>query len=187
MKHGKYEKNIPPAAPRKNGLILIAALALLTAVSIGSTLAYFFNTSEPVINTFQAGSVGANIYEEVSANAKTSITVSNTGKSPVYVRVRLLCYWLDEDNSIAPKDSTSVSISPNSGWVENGGYYYYTSPVAGGSATANMLAAPLAMTTEDGYRQVIEVLAETVQATPADAALGLWGVDPSSLGKEATQ
>lgn len=43
--------------------------------------------------------------------------------------------------------------------------------------TANLLATPLEM----GVGQVIDVLAETVQATPDDAVLEVWGVSAAQI------
>ena len=179
MKYGKFE-HIPPAVPRKKLLTLTVVLVLLATLGIGGTLAYFTYTSEAVINTFQAGSVGAQVHEELGGNEKTSITVENTGGSPVYVRVRLVSYWMD-GNDVAPKASPAVSFSVGSGWRQIGDYYYYTKPLAGGGVTTNLLGSSIAMTAEDGYTQVIEVLADTVQATPDQAVKDVWGVEASSF------
>lgn len=180
METGKNKK-YPPAGSRKKLLVMVLSLVLLMAVATGVTLAYFASTSAPVINTFQAGSVGAEIKETVNGNTKESIAVENTGDSPVYVRVRLVNYWKDGEN-IAPKDST-LSVSENTAkWEKIGEYYYYTEPLAGGATTANLLSAGLTMTTDDnGYVQVIEVLADTVQASPPEAVQEVWGISASDF------
>lgn len=178
MKCGKYQKN-PPASPRKRPILLILCLVLTATLSVGATLAYYAVSSTPVINTFSAGSAGARIDEEIDDNVKKAITVTNTGDSPVFVRVRLVGYWENADGTIAAKDAPNLTFDLGSGWKPNDGYYYYTSPVGAGQSTSDLLGSNLAM--EAG--QVIEVLADTVQAAPKDAVLDVWGgIDPTTLG-----
>lgn len=179
MKRGKYEK-VPPAAPRKKLLTLVLCLVLLAVLGIGGTLALLSSSANPVINTFVAGSVSADVVETLNGTktTKTSIQVENTGESPVYVRVRIVDYWM-EDGEILPKAS-QMNVTPASGWKKMGQYYYYMTPLSadeGQNLTTNLLAAPLEM----GVGQVIDVLAETVQATPADAVLEVWGVSAAQI------
>lgn len=176
MKRGKYQKN-PPAAPRKRPILLILCLVLTATLSVGATLAYYAVSSAPVINTFSAGSAGAEIVETVNGNVKEAITVKNTGDSPVFVRVRLVGYWENADGSIAAKAAPDLTFTPGSGWVKEGEYYYFTTPIAADGSTSDLLRSDLAM--EAG--QVIEVLADTVQAAPEDAVLAVWGVNPIKL------
>ena len=180
METGKNKKN-PPAVPGKKLLVMVLSLVLLISVSTGVTLAYFSRMSAPVINTFQAGSVGAKIEETVSENTKESIRVTNTGDSPVYVRVRLVNYWMDGED-IAPKASTLHVSEDTAKWKKIGEYYYYTAPLAGGATTENLLKAGITMTTDsNGYTQVIDVLADTVQAAPADAVQAVWSISASAF------
>lgn len=176
MKCGKYQKN-PPASPRKRPILLILCLVLTATLSVGATLAYYAVSSAPVINTFSAGSAGAEIIETVNQNVKEAITVKNTGDSPVFVRVRLVGYWENADGTIAAKDAPNLTFDLGSGWKPKDGYYYYTSPVGAGQSTSDLLDTNIEM--EIG--QVIEVLADTVQATPKDAVLAVWDVDPTTL------
>jgi len=179
MKRGKYEK-IPPVVPGKKRLILVVCLVLLLVIGVGTTMAYFHLASGPVINTFQAGSAGAKVNEVVSSDTKEKITVTNTGKSPVYVRVRLVSYYEDADGNVLPQASPTLSFTKGSKWVPLGNYYYYNAPLAAGDTTEDLLGTDLAMS--EG--QVIEVMADTVQATPAQAVKDAWGVDASAfIGK----
>ena len=176
MKRGKFQKN-PPAAPRKRYLLLILSLVLTATLSVGATLAYYAVSSAPVINTFSAGSAGARIDEEIDDNVKKAITVTNTGDSPVFVRVRLVGYWENDDGSIDAKAAPDISFTPGTGWVKAGEYYYYTAPVGADGVTSDLLGSNLAM--EAG--QVIDVFADTVQAAPKAAVKELWGIDPTGL------
>ena len=177
MKKGKYAK---APSPRRKPLVLVLSIVLLLAIGVGATIAYFHLASGPVINTFQTGSAGAEVNEVVSGNTKNEITVTNTGKSPVYVRIRLVSYYEDADGNVLPQASPTLSFTKGSKWVPLGNYYYYNAPLAAGATTEDLLGTDLAMS--EG--QVIEVLADTVQATPAQAVKDAWDVDASAfIGK----
>lgn len=177
MKTGKHPNAF---SLRRKPLILMLSIALLLVIGVGATLAYFHLASDPVINTFHAGSAGAEVVEELNGNAKEVIQVTNTGKSPVYVRVRLVSYLEDAQGNVLAQASPSLSFTPGAKWVQKGDYYYYNAPLAAGATTEDLLGTDLTMQTG----QIIEVLADTVQATPAQAVIDVWNVDPSTfIGK----
>lgn len=173
MKNGKFA-NAP--SPKHKTMIIVLSIILLVCIGVGATLAYFANSTGPVINTFQSGTVGAEIVEDISGNTKNSITVKNTGSVPVYVRVRLVSYF-EDDSGVLPQDSPVVSVTLDTNWKQIGSYYYYKLPVGAGDSTGNLLGSQLAM----AENQVIEVLADTVQATPADAVEAVWSVTVSQI------
>ena len=167
--------------PRKRLLVLLIAIVALLIVGVGGTLAYIAATADPVINSFQSGSVAADVVEKLEDNQKKMIGVTNKGGSAVYVRVRLISYWQAEDGSVVAKPSPDLAVSCGSNWLAMGEYYYYTKPLAPGATTTNLLNAPLTMMAEDDCYQVIEVLADTVQAAPAAAVEEVWGVSASTF------
>lgn len=169
MKKGKFA-NSP--SPKYKTLIVVLSIILVVCISAGATLAFFANSTGPIINTFQSGSAGAQIYEEKTNTAKTCIQVKNTGKTPVYVRVRLVSYFEDASGNVLPQDSVSVSFTSGDNWNYMDGYYYYKLPVGAGGFTSDLLGTDVTMSAG----QVIEVLADTVQATPASAVQQVWGV-----------
>ena len=179
MKNGKYAK--APSLRRKP-LILVLSIVLLLVIGIGATLAYFHLPSGPVINTFQAGSAGAEVVEDIDGDTKEAIYVKNTGKSPVYVRVRLVSYYEVSDGIVdGSQASPTLSFTEGDKWVKDGEYYYYNEPLAAGAITEDLLGDDV-ITMEPG--QIIEVLADTVQATPAQAVKDAWDVDASAfIGK----
>lgn len=177
MKKVKYEH--APASGR-NWLIPVLSIVLVLLVGVGATLAYFSLTTDPVINTFQAGSAGVVINEKVSGNVKSEITVTNTGKTPVFVRVRLVSYLVDTEGNVLAQSSPSVNFTKSDNWVIIGDYYYYNAPLGAGATTADLLNTDIEMTTG----QVIEVMADVIQSTPAQAVVDAWGVDASAfIGK----
>lgn len=174
MKRGKYEA---PSSPKRKRLVLLASLVLLLCVGVGATLAQLRMISDPVINTFQSGSAGAEVVETVVSNTKKAIQVKNTGASPAYVRVRLVSYYEDADGNILARSSAGVTFTPGEDWVKLDQYYYYRMPLASGASTTDLLDSDIAM--EAG--QVIEVLADTVQTSPDQAVKDAWGVDASAF------
>lgn len=187
MRKGKNEQGRPNARlPRGVRMaVLLVCILLAAATAVGGTLAYFFNTSGGVENTFTAGQVGSRVVESFDGTQKTAIAVMNDGGTvPVYVRARLVTYWVDENGNVAAKNSAVLSPSIDSDkWIDGGNLtYYYKTPLQGGGATDNLLTAPLVLTEEDGCRQVVEVLAEVIQANPADAAEEAWGVRVAANG-----
>ena len=180
MERGKFEK-VPPVMSGRKKLIVALCLVLLVTASISATMAYFHRSSDPVINTFHAGSVGAEIREEVEDNVKKVITVTNTGASPVYVRIQLVSYYERSEGVVdASKASPTVSFTLGENWVKDGDTYYYSVPLAAGATTTDLLNSDVPM--EAG--QVIEVLADTVQAAPAQAVKEAWGVEASTFLSE---
>jgi len=169
MKNGKFA-NAP--SPKHKSVIIVLSIILLVCIGVGATLAYFANSTGPVINTFQSGTVGAEIFEEKTNTAKTVIQVKNTGDVPVYVRVRLVSYFEDASGNVLAQDSASVSFTSGDNWKYSNGYYYYKLPVAGTHSTSDLLGTDVTMS----VGQVIEVLADTVQATPDKAVEQVWGV-----------
>ena len=162
--------------------LIAAAFSLLLAVLIftGASFSFLHMQTGSVKNIFSKGSVGAEIEEVFTNNAKSSITVRNTGNSPAYVRVRLVTYWQDANGNILVKDQQpSTSFTPSTEWQKIGNYYYYTKPVSGGTATGNLLKDSI----ELEENQVIDVIAEVVQATPDDAVKNLWGAEALALLK----
>ncbi len=174
MRKGKYEN--PSGMPRRNksAIVGLVCLLLVLVLAVGGTAAYFFRISAPVTNTFTGGSVGCKLQETVTGNTKESITVTNDGTFPVYMRIRLVSYWADSNGLPVAKTAPALNVTTASGWTQIGDCYYYTKPVQSGE-TVSFLASPLTMVSEDGYTQVMEVLAESIQSSPADAVTQMWG------------
>lgn len=167
---------------------LILALLLLLAISTagGSVVAYMVKRTQFKENTFTPAVVTCELHEVKNADTtkKTSITVENTGNVNAYMRVRLVSYWVDPaTGAIAAKPSPVVSFTPGLGWVAGSeNTYYYQAPVAPGDTTNELLGSEITLTSLDGLVQVVEVFAEAIQAQPASAVTGSWGVTLNGSG-----
>ena len=70
-------------------MLTATLLALVMMVAVGATLALMASTSNQVTNTFAAAQVETEIDEDLTDGNKI-VTIENTGKSPVYVRARIM-------------------------------------------------------------------------------------------------
>lgn len=169
---------------RKAALIL--SLCLIFALAVGTTVALLVAHTNAVTNTFKAAESGTHIEEVTEGGEKSSIIVENTGTATSYVRVKLVMNWVSND------DSKTISATPvkitvdydKTNWVEQGGIYYYKTPVgprdSGNNMTENLLKAgsPITEPTDkpEGYHLEVTVLAESIQAAPDTAVKDAWKV-----------
>ena len=145
---------------RKAALIL--SLCLIFALAVGTTLALLTANTDPVTNTFTAAKSKITIEEKTDNGSKSEIYVKNEGTATSYVRVKLVCNWVDKDGNVSATPVPAPTIT-NSDWFEKDGIYYYTK-------------AP------EGCRLEVTVLAESIQAAPSKAVTDSWGVRVDNNG-----
>lgn len=178
-------------------LALVVALFVAVAATTG-VLAYMFRHAGARIDgTFEAQELTCQVLEEYDADTgiKSSIKVQNGGNGDCYIRLNLVSYWQDGDgNVVMPgvvgKPSKLPTFDYDIGhWLKdpNSDIYYYKTPVAAGDETEDLLTRSMTLvsdTWDNGQTvyQVVEVFAETIQASPADAVTECWGMNVSSNG-----
>lgn len=168
---------------RKAALIL--SLCLIFALAVGTTVALLKANTAPVTNTFKAATSGTHVDVEDSGNEKTGIFVKNEGTATSYVRVKLVCNWVDNDGNVSATPVPAPKIT-NSDWFVKDGIYYYTKPVAPTGQTSNLLEGNPIKQPEgapDGYHLEVTVLAESIQAAPDTAVKDAWKVVEVNSGK----
>jgi len=167
---------------RSRANVLLLSLLFVAVFAIGGTLAYFTNQQDPVENTFAPSNVDCTITEEFDGRIKKDVNVQNSGDTDVFIRVKLVSYRINNEDERIGGLAPIPAFTPGSGWVEYGGLYYYTAPVAPGAAPQAPLIGSdgiqLAGPYDDLYGgyQVIEVLAEAIQSAPAEAVGQAWNV-----------
>lgn len=161
----------------KRSLAALIALVLIICVAVGGTIAYIVTQTDKVENKFTPADVEIKIHEVFENNVKSSITVQNVNDAknvPCYIRVKLVSNMQDKDGNVTGSAAIG-DFQPNDNWFKgNDGCYYYKNVVAVGDATENLLAAGEKITLKEG--QVVEVLAEGIQATPETAVTSAWPV-----------
>lgn len=186
MYHGKRLKKADKTRRRsgKMGAILVSVLLLL-GVTVSGTLAYLTANTVPVKNTFTPSEVTNEIKEKFDGTTKTSIKVENTGDTEAYVRVKLVTYRVADDGVTHIGGTATIpAFTLGSDWFEKGGYYYYAKPVAAGASSGDLLGSSITLQKyddADGGKQVIEVIAESIQSKPVETVRDVWevGVDTS--------
>ena len=163
--------------PRRNArksLSAMAALILIICLAVGGTVAFIVTQTQAVKNTFTPSDVKVDIQEDFDGRVKKNVNVKNTGDTDAYIRVKLVTYMADsEDNPIA-KNASIPPFDPGSDWFycESDDTYYYGKPVAPNGKTSDLIGND-GITLKEG--QVVEVLAEGIQAMPKQAVIDAWG------------
>lgn len=160
----------------KRSLAALIALVLIICVAVGGTIAYIVTQTDKVENKFTPADVKIQINEVFENNIKSSITVENVNDAknvPCYIRVKLVSNMQDDKGNVTGS-AVINTFKLNDKWFDGGdGCYYYKDVVNVGDATANLLADGSTIKLTTG--QVVEVLAEGIQATPIDAVKAAWG------------
>lgn len=164
---------------RKKLAIVIIMLLFLVGL-VGGTVSYMIKTTDQLENDFASATVDCVLNEQLENNVKSNITVNNTGNIGIFVRVRFITYWIDSNGNVAGiKAPVPLNITFDSDWIKdpNSDTFYYSNELPAASTTSDLLdGSSITLATEDGYRQVVEVFAEAIQANPAQAASNEWNV-----------
>ena len=172
---------------RKAALIL--SLCLIFALAVGTTFALLKANTAPVTNTFKAATSEIKIEEKTDNGSKSEIYVKNEGTATSYVRVKLVCNWVDKDGNVSATPVPTPTIT-NNDWFVKDGIYYYKMPVALNDLTSNLLDGNPITQPEgapDGYHLEVTVLAESIQAAPSEAVIKSWGVGVDPVTSELRQ
>lgn len=171
---GKYEKRKTGSrGKQKKQILLLVALIALVSIAGGATVAYLLTVSDPVENTFVPGSVTCVVNDDYTVSVTSDSNVSG------YIRAAVLVNWMDDDGNvyaIAPQPGIYQVTCNGAKWSQSGNYYYYEDPVAPGTATSALITTVSAPTGDPptGYTFTVEVLAEVIQAKPADTFQSAW-------------
>lgn len=191
MNEGKHA--VQRTSPRRHikkskPSLLLISLVIILGVLVGSTVAYLVTNTDPIKNSFVSAGISTQIVEDFDGSTKNNVTVKNTGDVEAYIRAAVVVTWKNGSDvyPVAPVLGTDYTVTypANTGWVENGGYYYYTSAVAPGGSTGVLLTncTPLQAAPDDAYTLHVEILTEAIQSRPDTAVTEAWGVNPTTLG-----
>ena len=162
--------------------MMVLSIVLLLGVAIGGTIAWLSTKTTPVTNTFTPAKVTCEVEEKFdkTTGEKTNVNVKNTGNIDVYIRVKLVTYRTNDTGQHIGGKAELPKFTLGKDWVEHGGYYYYTLPVAPGQQPDTNLAKKMTLKTSyrdaDGGKQALDVMAEAIQSAPEKAVGEAWGV-----------
>lgn len=173
MYQDPQEKGRGPAARVYRTAVLLIAVLLLITTAVGSTAAFLVTKTEPVEESFA--------YAQVSCQVTDALAVQNTGTAQAYIRASYAVNWLDGDGNIVaavPEGySCDLAENPQGAWIDGeDGYFYYPYPVAPGGETPSLLTCSPTYPEDPAYTLSVEVVAEAIQSSPAEAAEQAWGV-----------
>ncbi len=99
-------------------------------------------------NTYTIGITGSDVNVSVSDKVtgglqKSDLVIANTGTAKAYIRAAIVAGWYNADGEMvqawSPSTGTFAGL-PGTDWTKGSdGFYYYSKPVDGGSATASKL------------------------------------------------
>ena len=166
-------------------LAMMICLDLVVMLTICTTLAYVFTSSDPVTNTFTPVTSDIEIGEEFEDNVKKNVVVNNTGSLDSYIRAKVVITWQNEAGEVYPEQPV-VDTEANGGdyiitygtadWtLAADGFWYYKASVAPEASTGNLIvnAQPIKKCVDASYTLHIEILSQAVQSTP-DSAVDVW-------------
>lgn len=170
---------------RKTALIL--SLCLIFALAVGTTVALLVAHTNAVTNTFTAAKSKITIEEKTDNGIKSEIYVKNEGTATSYVRVKLVMNWVSDDGKTISGEPVNIDVKyDTTKWFEQGGIYYYRTPVGPNMTTDNLLQKDKHITEPtgkpEGYHLEVTVLAESIQAAPSTAVTDSWRVGVDNNG-----
>ena len=170
-----------PSRKSKKSLTALIALILIICLAVGGTVAFIVTQTQAVKNTFTPADVKVDIQEDFDGRVKKNVNVKNTGDTDAYIRVKLVTYMADSEGNPIAENASIPSFVPGSDWsyCESDDTYYYGKPVAPNGKTSDLIGND-GITLKEG--QVVEVLAEGIQAMPKQVVIDAWGVIVDSNG-----
>ena len=174
------------------GRAALAAFALAGVLTVGGTVAYLVDQSNPVENVFSSTEVTCEVVETFDESGKKDVQIQNTGDIPAYIRAAVVINWVDSQGRVVPSvpDGYSYAMTGNlpagSGWLAGAdGYFYYASPVAAfdndpatsADMTANLIdSITVTAPQSPEYFLSVDILASAIQAEPSSVVQGKWKV-----------
>lgn len=175
----------------KRPLLAVLALVLALTVGIGGTVAWVYDRTNSITNTFTLGSVDPGVDETFDGHTKEDVRAVNNGTVPAYIRVAVIPMWVEEGTEEAPVpvgepislEDLDIEWNKDGSWVKNGDYYYHRAPVAAnGGKTSILIESAEVMTPSNDYQLDLVIVADAIQAQPRNAVETAWGVTLDSNG-----
>lgn len=171
---------------RNKKLILGVLLSLcIIAGTATGVYAYLMAATETLTNEFVPATLSCAVKEDVSDGIKQDIRVKNTGNIDAYIRAVVVVTFVSEEGKVsatAPKEDVDYDITwNNEGWAKGtDGYWYYRMSVRPEKETTPIIEVISELSSPDGFRLNVQVIASAIQSTPSTAIEDAWGIKPSN-------
>ena len=168
-------------------MVLAISIILLLSTAVMGTMMFLVSKTPVVTNTFAPAKVTCEVQEQFDGTVKKNVTAKNTSNIDAYLRIKLVSYRVNTDGERIGGTVVIPNFTPGSGWFEQDGFYYYHKPVAPGEIPEVKLIGDsgitlVTYTDADGGKQVIEVIAEAIQAKPTSVVADQWNVTVNDSG-----
>lgn len=168
-------------------MVLAISIILLLSTAVMGTMMFLVSKTPVVTNTFDPAKVTCEVQEQFDGTVKKDVTAKNTSNIDAYLRIKLVSYRVNTDGERIGGTVVIPNFTPGSGWFEQDGFYYYHKPVAPGEIPEVKLIGDsgitlVTYTDADGGKQVIEVIAEVIQAKPTSVVADQWNVTVNDSG-----
>lgn len=197
---------------KKKNVVLISSIVLAVLLVVGGTMAWFTAKTDPVTNTFTAGTVDIELLENgVNTEGITIdnvnpgdthnkvVTVQSLGSKKTYVRVKLTPVWTPATGKELPGTDIVTSYPIGADWIkgateDDGGTWYYYKGVLEdeeGKRVTTALITEVAFAGKEmgneyqGAAFTLTLKAEAIQASNG-AIQDEWKVDPEDNFKPIT-
>lgn len=178
-------------------MLTATLLALVMMVAVGATLALMASTSNSVTNTFAAAQVETEIDEDLTNNNK-KVTIENTGKSPVYVRARIMVSGVAEsqvaivgsETEATDQNKVYLVMENQSQWQQadasaKDNYYYYLNVLEPNQRTSELLTK--VVIPDKDLRTKLKEMGEKFSVTVYhESVLAIDTAEPITLEKVTT-
>lgn len=182
-------------ANRRKAKIFLTSVALAGILAAGSTVAWLADETTGVTNTFATSEVATAIDEKRSGETKSEVKVKNTGDIDAYIRAAVVVTWQDASGNVygkAPVEGADYSITWSTDesdgeegrWLEDGGFYYWSNPVAPGEFTGELIdVCSYSANAPEGYFLNVEIIGSGIQAdgTASSGEVGAVGKAPVEI------
>ncbi len=179
---------------KKQQIFIIALSVLLCSLISCITFAHLFTGTDPIENIFTDTDVSCDVVEEFDGEVKKNVLIKNNGDVQSYIRAAVVVTWVKVDEAgnvigVAPQTPVAgtdyeITCPADSHWEKGtDGYWYYTLPVDAGKATGIFIdtCEPVSGHAPDGYYLSVEIVASSIQSTPAEAVTTSWSSGVSGV------
>ena len=168
-------------------MVLAISIILLLSVAVMGTMMFLVDKTPVVTNTFNPAHVNCEVQEDFNGTVKQNVNLQNTSDIDAYLRIKLVSYRVNANGERIGGTATIPEFDPGEGWFKKDGFYYYNKPVAPGKTPTAYLIGDsgitlVSYTDADGGKQVIEVIAEAIQAKPTTVVANKWNVTVDTDG-----